>query len=158
MSHAHHHDPIVPKEALVAAAAMLACVLALTGAVSWGLVAPSANPEMSRSAAGVTPSAQRNLLFADGSDGSVMVTDADTGALVKVIGYGKEGFTRVTLRRLAKQRAREGIGAEAPFLLTRWSNGALSLSDPVTGESAELNGYGADHSAAFAALLEGAGR
>lgn len=158
MSHAHNHDPTVPREALIGAAALLCAVMAATGAVSFGLVPQSANPELSRAAANVQPAVQRSLHFTDRADGAVVVTDAASGTVVKVIGYGEEGFTRATIRRLAKIRSRDGIGPEAPFTLTEWENGALSLTDPATGESAELHGYGPDHSANFAALLEGAGR
>ena len=49
------------------------------------------------------------------------------------------------------------IGPEAPFTLTKWQNGALSLADPSTGESAELQGYGRDHTANFESLLQGGG-
>ena len=157
MSEAHHHDPTVPKEALIAAAAMLAGILALTASVSWGLVPQSANPEHQRAAANVAPEVQRSLHFVDRPDGAVVVTDAVSGATVKVIGYGEEGFTRATVRRLAKLRTRAGIGPDRPFVLTRWQNGALPLSDPATGESAELQGYGPDHTPNFESLLTGAG-
>ncbi|MDN3644789.1 photosynthetic complex assembly protein PuhC [Pontixanthobacter aestiaquae] len=156
MSHAHDHDPTVPKEALIAAGALLLVILGLTGAVTSGLMPQEANPEASRAASNVAPAEQRDLHFADRDDGAVVISDHATGETVKVIGYGEEGFTRATLRRLAKRRAAAGIGAEPPFTLTRWENGALSLHDPQTGEHAEIHGYGADHSAAFAELLEGA--
>jgi putative photosynthetic complex assembly protein len=156
MSHAHNHDPTVPKEALIGAGALLACVLALTASVSWGWVPQSANPELERVAAQVQPATQRDLRFADRADGAVVVTDAATGSVVKIIGYGEEGFTRATIRRLAKLRSKAGIGRDMPFTLTKWENGALSLTDPATGESAELQGYGPDHTANFEALLQGA--
>ncbi|WP_432199720.1 photosynthetic complex assembly protein PuhC [Erythrobacter sp. W53] len=156
MSHAHDHDPTVPKGALVAAGALIATILVLTGAVSWGLLPQEGNPELSRAAANVAPAQQRDLLFADRADGAVVISDADTGETVKVIGYGEEGFTRATLRRLAKRRAQAGVSAEPPFTLTRWENGALSLRDPETGARAEIHGFGADHSAAFAEMLDGA--
>jgi putative photosynthetic complex assembly protein len=156
MSHAHDHDPTIPKEALIAAGLLLLVVLGLTGAVTSGLMPQEGNPELSRAAANVVPAEQRNLHFTDREDGAVVVSDAESGETVKVIGYGEEGFTRATLRRLAKQRGAKGIGSEPPFTLTLWDNGALSLLDPETGEAAEIHGYGADHSAAFADLLEGA--
>ena len=155
MSQAHDHDMTVPKEALIAAGALILFILCLTGAVSWGLLPQEGNPELSRAAANVVPAEERNLLFADRADGAVLVSDAETGELVKVIGFGEEGFTRATMRRLAKRRAAYGAGAEAPFTLTRWGNGALSLRDPETGETAELHGFGADHSSAFAEMLKG---
>lgn len=156
MSHAHDHDPTVPKEVLIAAGALLLVIIGLTGAVSFGLLPQEGNPELSRAAANIAPAQQRSLRFADRADGAVVVSDASTGETVKVIGYGEEGFTRATLRRLAKRRAQTGVGAQPPFTLTRWENGALSLRDPETGARAEIHGFGADHSAAFAEMLDGA--
>lgn len=155
MSAAHDHDPTVPKGALVAAAALIFVILGLTGAVSAGILPQEANPTQSRAAANVAALEERNLLFADREDGAVVITDAETGSTVKVIGYGAEGFTRATMRRLAKRRAAAGLGQEAPFTITRWDNGALSLRDPETGAEAELYGFGPDHTAAFAEMLEG---
>jgi putative photosynthetic complex assembly protein len=73
---------------------------------------------------------------------------------LKRIAFGEGGFVRATMRRLAKARAASAIGAERPFRLVRWENGALSLIDPATGKEAEIYGYGADHVRAFAELLE----
>jgi putative photosynthetic complex assembly protein len=155
MSHAHDHDPTVPPAVLGGIGMLLAATIAFTAATSWGLLSRSAVPEQSRTEARVSASQQRALRFADRDDGAVVVSDAESGATVSVIGYGEGGFVRATLRRLARQRLARGIGSEEPFLLTRWSNGALSLSDPETGASAELYGFGADHVRAFAVMLEG---
>ncbi len=157
MSHAHDHDPTVPRGALVAAALLIIFSLSLTGAVSWGFVPQSANPDMQRAAAKIAPLEERSLTFRDREDGAVVVTDADSGEVVTVVGYGEQGFVRATLRRLAKVRIAKGIGAEPPFTLRYWENGALSLHDPETGNRAEIHGFGADHSAAFAAMLKGTG-
>jgi putative photosynthetic complex assembly protein len=155
MSHAHNHDPTVPRGALIGAAALLLGTMAMTGMVSTGLLPRSAVPEASRAAQNVAPLEERALRFADREDGAVVVSDATSGATVRVIGFGEGGFVRATMRRLARARAAKGIGAEQPFILTRYDNGALALHDPATGGSAELYGFGADHVRAFAAMLEG---
>lgn len=154
MSHTHDHDPTVPRGALIGAAALLLFVMALTGAVSWGLIPQSANPELNRSAAQVAPAQERQLLFADRADGAVVITDAVTGATVKVIGYGEGGFVRATMRRMAKARLAKGMGAQRPFTLILWEDGALSLKDPETGREAEIHGFGPDHSRVFAEMLK----
>lgn len=156
MSHsAHHHDdPTVPRGALIGIAVLLVATMAFTGAVSTGLLPQSANPVAERSAAGSVAVAEKMLLFADRADGAVVVSDAKSGAIVSIIGYGKGGFVRATLRRLAKARAAAGFGPEQPFRLVRWDTGALSLADPQTGKSAEIYGFGADHVKAFADMLE----
>jgi putative photosynthetic complex assembly protein len=154
MSHVHH-DPTVPKQALVAAAVLLSVTMALTGAVSMGWIAKSAVPEAGRASNGVMPVQVRLLSVADRADGAVVISDAATGHMVMEIGYGQGGFARATLRRLAKVRAAAGIGSEAPFELVRWANGALSLRDPQTGKTAEIHGFGPDHSRTFADMLKG---
>ena len=152
---AHHHDdPTVPKGALIGIAALLAATIALTGAVSFGLIPQSANPVLERTAAGSAVVAEKMLRFADRADGAVVVSDASSGAQVAVIDFGKGGFVRATLRRLAKARAAAGFGSEQPFRLVRWDTGALSLTDPQTGKSAEIYGFGADHVKAFADMME----
>lgn len=155
MSHAGHHDPIVPPAVLAGAGALLLAALAMTGAVSLGLMPRSAVPDASRAAQAVAPAQQRSLRFADRADGAVVISDAASGATVKVIGFGEGGFVRATMRRMARARAAAGIGAQPPFTLVRWDNGALTLRDPATGRSAEIHGFGADHSRAFAEMLDG---
>lgn len=154
MSHAAHHDPTVPRGALIGAAAVLMFTMALTGAVSLGWIPQSAVPEASRAAQNVAPAQSRELRFVDRADGAVVVSDAATGETVKIVEFGQGGFLRATMRRMAKVRIAAGIGAEPPFKLTLWENGALSLSDPQTGRDAEIHGFGADHSGMFAEMLE----
>jgi putative photosynthetic complex assembly protein len=155
MSHAQHHDPTVPPGALIGAAALLLTTLALTGAVSFGLMPRAADPVASRAAQQVAPALERSLRFTDRADGAVVISDARSGETVKVIGFGEGGFVRATMRRMARARTAAGIGAQPPFTLTRWENGALSLHDPATGRDAEIYGFGADHVRAFAEMLEG---
>ncbi len=155
MSHAVHHDPTVPRGALIGAAALLLGTMAMTGAVSLGLMPKSAVPDASRAAQNVAPAKERLLRFADRADGAVVVSDAASGATVKIIGFGQGGFVRATMRRMARARTAAGIGAEPPFTLVRWDNGALQLRDPATGRTAEIQGFGADHSRAFAEMLDG---
>ena len=154
MSQAVHHDPTVPRGALIGAAILLMFVIALTGAVRFGLIPKSADPSVTRAAAQVMPAQERSLRFVDRADGAVVVSDAVSGDVVTVIAFGEGGFLRATMRRMAKARIAAGIGAEPPFTLTRWENGALSLSDPETGRDAEIYGFGPDHTKSFADMLE----
>ena len=154
MNQAAHHDPSVPRGALIGAAVILIFSMGVTGAVSLGLIPKSADPTLTRAAQNIAPAQSRELRFADRTDGAVVVSDANTGETVKVIEFGQGGFARATLRRMAKARAAAGIGAIPPFKLTRWENGALSLSDPETGRDAEIHGFGADHSKVFAEMLK----
>jgi putative photosynthetic complex assembly protein len=96
-----------------------------------------------------------DLRFVDRPDGSVLVTTID-GRTVGVLESGTNGFARGTLRSLARERKREGVGHEPPFRLTRWSDGRLSLDDPSTGEHVDLEVFGPTNSGAFARLWRAA--
>jgi putative photosynthetic complex assembly protein len=138
-------DRSLPRGALVAAAGLIA--IALAGAAFGRLGTPS-TPAPSAEAV-----ATRHLLFADRADGAVVIT-ADDGALVSVVAPGTNGFLRGVLRGLAQERMRRDEGAETPFELTRWSDGRLSLSDPVTDRHVYLEAFGPSNVAPFAALLD----
>ena len=70
-----------------------------------------------------------------------------------MVAPGTNGFLRGVLRGLAQERLRQDAGAATPFVLTRWSDGRLSLTDPVTGRSVYLEAFGPSNVALFAALL-----
>lgn len=158
-SHTHSHENTVPRPALIMAGALVGLSLVLTGAVSLGLLDREAVPGVERAAAAVAPAKSRDLRFADGADGTVRITDAATGELVKLVEQETQsgGFIRGVLRGLARDRKMRGIGAEPPFTLTLWQDGSLSLSDSATGREVELGGFGGDNRAVFVALLEGEG-
>ena len=120
--------------------------LALMGAVA-GRIAGSTQVEETGSVV-----ASRDLRFADRADGAVVVTDAQTEQTVDVL-QGEQGFIRATMRGLARARHSDGIGAAAPFRLTAWSDGRLTLDDPTDGRHLELQAFGSLNVAAFARLL-----
>lgn len=94
----------------------------------------------------------RDLRFADGADGSVIVTDARDGSLVETF-VGENGFVRGTLRGMARTRRQEGIGAADPFRLAAWSDGRLTLDDTRTGQRIELQAFGLTNAEIFVPLL-----
>lgn len=154
MSLHHDHDEPVPKAPLAMIAGIAVVSLLLAASASFGLVGRDAVPEASRAAAGTQQVASRSLFFYDAPDGGVVITDAATNARIEKVEPGTGGFIRSTMRGLVLVRQRAGIGPEIPFDLTEWSDGGLTLSDPATGESRELVGFGEDNRAAFAVLLE----
>ncbi|MBU2033722.1 MAG: phosphonoacetaldehyde methylase, partial [Alphaproteobacteria bacterium] len=131
--------------------------LLLTAAVRIGWLERSAVPSVERAEAAVAPLEQRSLRFADGADGSVLITEAATGERVGMIAAGSEqgGFIRGVMRGLARERRMYDVGSEPPFTLTLWQDGSMSLVDDATGRSVELGAFGPDNRAAFAVLLEG---
>jgi putative photosynthetic complex assembly protein len=93
------------------------------------------------------------LHFVDQDDGGIVISDASNGAVVTTIAPGTNGFLRSTMRGFAHARARGNIGPEAPFTLTRWSDGTLSLSDDKTGRRVDLDAFGPNQSDVFARLF-----
>jgi putative photosynthetic complex assembly protein len=102
-----------------------------------------------------SPVETRSLRFEDRADGSVAVFDAASNAVIETMQPGSSGFVRIVMRGLARERLAIGGSKEAAFELTRWDNGRLTISDPVTGHRVELVGFGPDNVRAFASLLTG---
>jgi len=97
--------------------------------------------------------ATRDLRFEDRPDGSIAVIDASSGIVIESI-VGEQGFIRGTLRGLARERKRQGIGPEAPFQLVGRADGRLTLIDPATGRRVDLESFGPVNAGAFVRLLE----
>lgn len=133
-----------PRAPLFGAAALV--VFALGCAVAGRMSGATTVPQ------GAAAVAERTLRFADRADGAVLVYAPPESAPIEVI-TGQSGFLRGTLRGLARERRRDGIGAGAPFHLTAWSDGRLTLADPSTGRDIELESFGPTNEAVFARLL-----
>lgn len=95
---------------------------------------------------------ERHLVFADEA-GAVLVSDAETGALVQRFETGEQGFLRSTLRGLARARHKIGAGPEVPFHLALHANGQLLLTDPVTGQAIDLWAFGHSNAEVFQTFL-----
>lgn len=140
----HHHDPF-PKGPLLGAAALVVLALALVSLVRLGggpLEPPRAEPLV-----------QRDFQFRDRTDGGISVLDAESGELVEVVEPASNGFLRATLRGLARERKRRGVGPAEPFRLTARVDGRLTLEDPATGRRVDLEAFGPANAGAFARLL-----
>jgi putative photosynthetic complex assembly protein len=98
--------------------------------------------------------ATRLLRFDDARNGAVLVTDAQTGRQVATLAPGTNGFIRATLRGLAHSGGHEEHARENhPFRLTALSDGRLTLDDPATHRTLDLEAFGSLNAAAFASLL-----
>jgi len=155
----HSHEQTVPRPALIAAGALVLGTLGMASAVSLGFLEREAVPGAVRAEANVSPVSVRELTFADRDDGSVVVSDAATGAEVRVIETETQsgGFIRGVMRGMARERRSHGIGAAPPFRLTLWEDGSLSLVDTATQRTVELGAFGPDNRAVFMTLLEKGG-
>jgi putative photosynthetic complex assembly protein len=100
-----------------------------------------------------TPSVQwqRSLRFEDRPNGDIAVLDAASQREVARF-QGEQGFLRGSLRALARERQRRGLGPQAPFELTGHVDGRLTLRDTATGQRIALESFGPTNSAVFAQL------
>jgi putative photosynthetic complex assembly protein len=58
------------------------------------------------------------------------------------------------MRGLARFRKRDEIGDRPSFKLTHWSDGRVSLEDPTTNRTIELDAFGSTNVGVFAKLLD----
>lgn len=95
----------------------------------------------------------REFRFEDRPDGSIVVLDATNQQLVDTVAPGSNGFLRGTMRGLARERKRQGVGAELPFRLVGHTDGRLTLEDPGTGRRVDLGSFGPTNAAVFAQIM-----
>lgn len=125
------------------------------GAVLLGTLLWAATHRIDRSGATVQdlPAVQweRSLRFEDRPDGGIAVLDAASQQEVARF-HGEQGFLRGSLRALARERQRSGMGPQAPFVLTGHVDGRLTLRDTATGQRIALESFGPTNSAVFSQL------
>lgn len=132
----------------------VALVLAVVTAVTYGGRQATLTPPERPVREGVA-SEHLEVVFHEGEDGTVEVRLADDGALLRSLPPGEGGFMRGVLRPLRRERMRAGVPEGEPYLLERWPDGSLTLTDPGARLHLELAAYGETSVAAFAALFEG---
>jgi putative photosynthetic complex assembly protein len=135
LSMSEHDEVAVPRALLVAVGILLGLTLLI---VSFTRITGIGKATI----ADAEPVTQRSLRYEDASDGSIKVRDARDGRLISVIEPGTNGFLRSTLRGLARERKRQGVGAEVPFELVGRMDGRLTLLDPATGRRIDLESFG----------------
>ena len=100
------------------------------------------------------PIAIRDIIITAIDNNAVQVVDAHTSQIIQTYENGEGGFVRGSMRALKRVRASSDAANTQPYRIIRWENGAVSLSDTVTGQRYYLNAFGPDNAAAFAALLD----
>ena len=133
-----------PRWVLFCAGGILALSL-----ISVGLVRLTGNGPDQLAAA---PTAQRSLVFLDSQDGGVRVEDGATGQMLTVL-HGEQGFVRGALRALSRERYARGIGPSQPFDLIARVDGRLTLLDPATGQTVDLESFGPTNAGQFGQFL-----
>lgn len=142
---------IVPKPALVMAAALIVLVFGLAASAKiFGFGA------FKETASAVV--AERALRFTDATDGGITVMDATTNSVAAQLGPGTNGFLRGALRALARERKIASIGPEQPFRLVRYADGRLVLHDDATKQSITITSFGHTQVESFDALLVNQGQ
>jgi putative photosynthetic complex assembly protein len=143
-----------PRRALIAAGVLVGITLALTGAVSAGLLSKPSDANTARVEKKMAIRATRTLSFSDHPGGVLLIRDVKQNSLVRAIMPGEpSGFIRGVLRSFARERRAKKIAMEVAYRLTLWDDYSLSLTDTGTGRTIELGSFGPDNRAAFAALL-----
>lgn len=100
------------------------------------------------------PVAQRSLSFADAEDGGILVYDGETNELTLTLPSGTNGFLRGALRAMADRRRVAEKPYDAPFVLTAWEDGRITIDDPETGERVAVSSFGPTQVRSFVALLD----
>lgn len=136
-----------PKGALIGAAMLAALTITAAG---FARLTGSGVTDINQS----PPAKTLVLNFEDRQDGAITVLDVERGKVLEVLPSGSSGFVRTVMRSMARDRRTEGQGREAPFHLTRWADGRLTIDDPATGGHVDLGAFGSMNTASFARLLE----
>ena len=90
-------------------------------------------------------------LFSDKS-GAVRVLSSEGGLLANLSGE-EGGFVSEVALAVDQERRKQGVELNAPIEVIWRENGRISVYDPSTAWQADLMGFGADNSRAFAMLL-----
>ncbi len=139
-------EPIVGRKGLLAAGGLvLFALVAATGSRLTGV----GDVRMTLPAAVES----RDLRFEDGKGGTVLVYDASSRELIDTIAPGTNGFVRVVLRGLARERKLGDLGQEPPFRLTRHANGQMMLTDTSNNKRIDLAAFGTANAQAFTRLM-----
>lgn len=139
-------ETMLPRGALLAAASLVVFSLV---AVTLARITGVGGIHMTLPAAVES----RDLRFEDGKNGAVLVYDAHDRRLLETLAPGSNGFVRVVLRGLARERRLSEIGAQPPFRLTRFSNGQITLTDTSTNRQIDLGAFGSLNADAFVRLM-----
>jgi len=143
-------DPFVnhpfPRAALIGAGVLIALSIGMAAMGRYANIGTTRMP-------GATVVQQRQVQFDDQSDGGIAVYDSQARQRIALLAPGTNGFLRGVLRGLVRERRRSDIGAQAPFVLTRWSDGRLSITDPAIDRQINLEVFGPTNAGVFAQLL-----
>lgn len=94
-----------------------------------------------------------DLRFEDQADGSVDVIDVGQDRTIATFEPGSNGFARIVLRGMVKERLSMGGDRSKAFRLRRSEDGSLALGDLATGREIHLAAFGEASIQAFEQLM-----
>lgn len=97
--------------------------------------------------------AERAVYLSGDTSGAALVLDANGSVLADLPGE-QGGFIAGVQRVIDRERNKSGVSLDGPVLLQLREGNRLSITDPSTGWSAELMGFGATNFRSFARLLD----
>lgn len=97
--------------------------------------------------------AERAIFLSGDTSGAARVLDANGSVLADLPGE-QGGFIAGVQRVIDRERNKSGVSLDGPVLLQLREGNRLSITDPSTGWSAELMGFGATNFRSFARLLD----
>jgi len=97
--------------------------------------------------------AKREIRFVTTAEGDIAIRDARTGAELGVYAHETNAFVRSVAHGLDIERHLADPNADAPYRIVRWSDGRVTVTDPVSGRSVELGAFGQTQVQTFSKLL-----
>ncbi len=126
---------IIPKPMAMLAAATAVVTVITVGLAQWAdLDAQRANDG--------TPVFEQSLQFVDGTGDQLSVLNAETGAVITSVEGAGDGLLRNAVRGLRTKRVQANQDPAAPFLLQRFADDGVYLTDPLTNNTIRLESFG----------------
>ena len=143
----HKEDELVPVFMVRAMFALVVvCLVLVSAARITGRPLEATPPD--------TPIVTQRAIFLSGdTSGAATVLDANGTVLARLSGE-QGGFIAGVERVIDRERAKIGADPNGPVFLQLREGNRLSISDPATGWTADLMGFGATNFRSFARLLD----
>jgi len=93
------------------------------------------------------------VLYLEGNMSGSAQVFAEDKSLIAAYTPEEGGFLSGIWRVLQRERTNARVALDGPVIVRARENNRLEIFDPSTGWGADLMGFGADNSAAFARLL-----
>lgn len=146
----HGQDQVRPGRpwGVYAALAVLSAIMLL------GVALPRRHGALFPVTAPLTPlQTSRQIRFVELPADLLLVQDASTGQPIARINAGQNGFLHAVVHGLSVTRHRAGVALSQPYGLSLYEDGRLVLTDPPTGTSIDMEGFGPTNSAGVLAFL-----